>query len=242
MTQTCIKCGAKNDDKSKFCHKCGSKLEKVSNVQSKDKSATNSRSSWLVIALAAIAVIFVILFLAEVNYVGTLQSQIQSSGLSSGSGTNLTAQVNQLESTISSLQSENSQLQGQVSNLQSQNSQLTAQVSNLNVELNNDQSLLNLQVSTTEANQQTINQGSGQTSLVTSFSTPYAGYIVISGTSTASGGYIEVTGAGQSNTEYNFGNGATLDIPVLPGTTGVYYGNPNWFGGATATVSVVYHS
>jgi hypothetical protein len=90
-----------------------------------------------------------------------------------------------------------------------------------------------------------MNQKFGQSSLVATFQVDYAGYIVVSGTSTALTGYIRVTdsysGYPYDYYIYPFGTGTRLIIPVLPGTIEVYFGNTNLSGGVTATISIVYY-
>lgn len=186
-------------------------------ANSKNEKTNNESTKYLAITLVAVIVagIFALLYITELNYISGLQSQV-SGGASVNGGSNLQSQI--------------SQLQTEVSNLQSQNNQLTTQISQ-------QQSLLSLQVSTAEANQQTINQGASTETAIANFNAQYAGYIIVSGTSTVNG-YIDVNGVDYSIN----GNGFNVKIPVLPGTVTVSYGNNNAFGGVSATVSVVYYS
>ncbi len=164
----------------------------------------------------------------EYAQMSTLQSQVAS----------LQNQVTNLQSQTTTLQSTNSAQQSQISSLQSQ-------VSSLQSTVNTQNSLLSLSTSITEANQVTINQAAGGISTITSFTAGYAGYIEISGTSTTTNGYIQVTDSwylGGNPTNYSIGTGATIDVAVLPGTITVSFGNNNISNGASATITVIYHS
>jgi len=103
-----------------------------------------------------------------------------------------------------------------------------------------------LQESSLKADEKTINQDRGTRSAIVTFTAEYAGYVVVSGTSTTSNGYIMATssfpGYPHNDTRYGFGTGATRLIPVLPGTIVVYFGNTNLASGATATITVRYVS
>jgi uncharacterized protein YlxW (UPF0749 family) len=165
------------------------------------------------------------------SQVASLQRQLSSSQ------SDFQAQISQLEnqlssanSRVSSLTNENSAYKSQVASLLSQNSDL--------------QSIVNLSESSTMANRVTVNQAAGQSSSIVSFLANYAGYVIVSGTSTTTNGYLLVTnsfsGYPYNSTKYAFGTGAARTIPVLPGTVRVYFGNSNLIGGATATISVVY--
>jgi hypothetical protein len=98
-----------------------------------------------------------------------------------------------------------------------------------------------------EAAATTVNTPAGGEAQVVVFHANYPGYILITGTSTTTTGYIEVQdymtnpSGGYFNPKENFGTGATLIIPVLPGTIGVYFGNNNFLNGATATITVTYY-
>jgi hypothetical protein len=69
---------------------------------------------------------------------------------------------------------------------------------------------------------------------------------LVTGTSTTTG-YIEAQdymtnpSGGYSNPKMSFGTGATLIIPILPGTIGVYFSNNNFVNSATATITVTYY-
>ncbi len=166
-------------------------------------------------------------------------------GFQYAQASSMQSQISDLKSQVSSLQSQTSSLQSQVSGLQSQNSNLQSQVSSLQSMVSSQNALLSLSVSTSEANQVSINQAAGDTSTITTFTGNYAGYVHITGTSTTTNGFIRVTDsfyAGGNPTNYQFGTGATLDLGVLPGTITVSFGNTNFSNGASATITVVYYS
>ena len=101
-----------------------------------------------------------------------------------------------------------------------------------------------MSLSSKRADAVTINQSAGQLTSIVTFTAGYAGYIVVSGTSTTSLGYLLVTksfsGYPYNDIHYSFGTGASRTIPVLPGTVTVYFGNTNLLSGATATITVIY--
>ena len=169
------------------------------------------------------------------SQVSSLQSQLSSAN----------SQVSSLQNDVSTYKSQASSLQSQLSSANSQVSSLQSQLSSANSQVSSLQNIINLSQSSTEANQVTINQSSGQSSSVATFTASYAGYVVVSGTSTTSNGYLMVTdsagGYPYNNTNYAFGTGATRTIPVLPGTVTVYFANSNLMNGATATITVTYY-
>ncbi len=183
------------------------------------------------------------------SLISTLSSEKQSlqAELSSASSeiSTLESQVSSLETQLSSTNAQISSLQSQLSSGGSEIANLQAQISSLQSQNSNLQSIVNLSQSSTQASSVTVNQAAGQLSLVKSFSASYAGYIVVSGTSTTTNGYIMVTdsfsGYPYNSTTYSFGTGATRIIPLLPGTVSVYFGNTNFSSGATATITVTYY-
>jgi TolA-binding protein len=205
------------------------------------KAATKS-VNYRPIAIAAsiAALVFVLLLLAEADYVSSLQGSItglQTQINNGASGSGYTTSIGSSGNGVPDLQAEIASLQSQISQLQSQNSQLQTRVSGLQSTVSQQLLLLNLKVATTEANQQVITQGvSSQTQLVR-FNAGYAGYVAVSGTSTVNGTVI-VNGQNYSID----GSGFSLAIPVAPGMVTVSYENPNPFNGATTTMSVVYYS
>ena len=165
----------------------------------------------------------------------------------SPNGYELSSCRNQLQSCQSQLSSVQSQLQlteDQVSSLQTQLSSYQSQVLSLQSELSECQSYGKLQEWSLKVEDETINQDNGTKSAIVQFTADYAGYVLVSGTSTTSNGYIMVTssfsGYPYNDTEYSFGTGTTRLIPVLPGTIRVYFGNHNLVHGATATITVYY--
>jgi len=189
------------------------------------------------------------------SQISSLQSQLSSGG---SQVSNLQAQISSLQnqltsanSKISSLQSQLSSGSSQVSNLQAQISSLqnqldsaTAQVTSLQNQNSSLQSIVSLSQSATKANAVTINQSAGASTSIVTFTASYAGYIVVSGTSTTSNGYITVTDSFSNYPNYPgyvFGTGATRTIPILPGTVTVSFANSNLLNGATATITVTYY-
>jgi cell division protein FtsL len=154
------------------------------------------------------------------------------------------SQVSSLQSQLASADSQVSSLQGQLSSANSQVSSLEEEIASLQSQNSNLQNIVNLSQSLSQQTV-TLNQNFGQSSLVATFQADYAGYIVVSGTSTALTGYIRVTdsygGYPYNNYIYPFGTGTRLVIPVLPGTIEVYFGNTNLSGGVTATINIVYY-
>jgi len=200
------------------------------------------------IALLITLIVLIVVAAAFINYritasanISRAESEISSlkSQLSSAN-----SQVSSLEGQLSSANSQVSSLEGQLSSANSQVSSLEEAVTSLQSQNSNLQNIVNLSQSLAQ-DTVTLNQNFGQSSLVATFQADYAGYIVISGTSTALTGYIRVTdsfgGYPYNYYIYPFGTGTRLIIPVLPGTIEVYFGNTNLSGGVTATISVVYY-
>ncbi len=153
--------------------------------------------------------------------------------------------ISDLEGQVSSLGNQLESANNQVIALQVQLSTADAQMSSLESQIGDLQSILGLSQSSVEASSVVINQGAREVSPVVIFVADYAGYIVVSGTSTTTNGYIMVTdsfsGYPYNNTPHSFGTGSAWLIPVLPGTVSVYFGNTNLINGATATLSVTYY-
>ncbi len=148
----------------------------------------------------------------------------------------LSQQVRRLEGQVTTGGSDVSSLQGQIEGLRRNFEGAQAQLSSL-------ERIVSLSMSTTPASSVAINQSAGQTSEVTSFTASYAGYIVVSGTSTTTKGFIRVSGtfSGYPTYTQEFVTGAKLYVPVLPGVVTVYFGNDNTMNGASATISVQYY-
>jgi len=160
----------------------------------------------------------------------------------------LTSTQNQLSSAkaqVTSLQNQLSSGGSQVASLQSQLSSANSQISSLQSQNRNLQSIVNLSQSSSEASSVTVNQSANSYTEIIAFTANYAGYVVVSGTSTTSNGYLMVTdsynGYPFNNTNYTFGTANTKIIPILPGTVTVYFGNTNLINGASATITVTYY-
>ena len=166
--------------------------------------------------------------------IASLQNQLSSAN----------SQISSLQSQLSSGGSQVSNLQAQISSLQNQLDSATAQVTSLQNQNSSLQSIVSLSQSATKANAVTINQSAGASTSIVTFTASYAGYIVVSGTSTTSNGYITVTDSFSNYPNYPgyvFGTGATRTIPILPGTVTVSFANSNLLNGATATITVTYY-
>ncbi|MDD4924760.1 MAG: hypothetical protein PHF74_08060 [Dehalococcoidales bacterium] len=155
------------------------------------------------------------------------------------------AQIDSLNEQLSTYGSEATELEAQVASLQSQLSSANSQVSSLQSQNSDLTSILNLSRASIKADQVIINQSPDESSLIVTFDADYAGYLVIFGTSTTTNGYIKVkdtfSGYPYNDTEYLFGTGTTMKIPVLPGTVSVYFGNSNVLYDAAATITVTYY-
>jgi uncharacterized protein YlxW (UPF0749 family) len=195
----------------------------------------------------------------------SLNSQITSleNGLTTASSTIASLQ-GQLSSTQSQLTSANAQIlslgndlsagKSQIANLQSQVSSYQNQVFSYQTQIatlqsqqsqNNElQNIVNLAAYAAEASSVPVSQAAGQMSQVTSFTANYAGYIVVSGSSSSGSGYVRVTDTYSSypynSYNYPFSTSGSVFVPVLPGTITVYYGN-NDAAAVTATISVMYY-
>jgi len=159
----------------------------------------------------------------------SLQTQLSSANL----------QISTLQSQVSSLSSDKQSLQSQLSSANSQISSLQSQNTNL-------QSIVSLSQSSIKANSVTITPTDGPYSRVVSFLADYAGYLYISGTTTATNGWLQVTdsypgfiSAGKLtgfDTTFSYSG-----IPVLPGTINVYFGNFGSQSDWTTTITVTYY-
>ena len=151
------------------------------------------------------------------------------------------------KSQIANLQSQVSSYQNQVVTLQNQASQAfsyQSQVATLQSQNTDLQNIVNLAAYAAEASSFPISQAAGQMSPVTSFTANYAGYIVVSGSSSSGSGYVRVTDTYSSypynSYNYPFSTSGSVFVPVLPGTITVYYGNTD-AAAVTATISVMYY-
>jgi DNA repair exonuclease SbcCD ATPase subunit len=152
----------------------------------------------------------------------------------------LTATQDQLESANSLITT----LQSQVTTLESQVTTLENQVTPLQSQIDQLQEITDLSLYSTELDTVTIYQAANVYQNVVSFTADYAGYVVVSGTSSTFNTDIRVTDSftGYPYNEYlhHFGTGTTLKIPVLPGTITVYLSNTSPVG-LTATITVTYY-
>jgi hypothetical protein len=157
----------------------------------------------------------------------------------------LNSQIGTLQDQLSVADSDISTLQSQLTAANAQSASLQSQLTSANSQIATLQSIAGLSLSSAQASSVSVLQPAGGTSTVVSFSASYAGYVVVSGTSSTANGYIRVTdsysGYPYNTYDHAFGTGATLTIPVLPGTVTVIFGNTNLTGTATATISVVYY-
>ena len=172
--------------------------------------------------------------------ISSMQSQVSllETDLSTANSqkSSLQTQVNSLQSEIATLKNQSSSANAQIIDLQSQISSLKAENSDL-------KSITSLSKSVVVANALTLNIAVDQHVVVTSFTAGYAGYIVVSGT-TSNAGIIRVydsfSGYPLSGYPWGFSSGSTLLIPILPGDIIVKFSYPNNLAG-TATLSVTYY-
>jgi septal ring factor EnvC (AmiA/AmiB activator) len=153
-------------------------------------------------------------------------------------------QLEETEADLTSAQDQLESVDSLITSLQSQVTTLESQVTPLQSQIDQLQEIIDLSLYSTEADAVTVHQISGASSNIVSFIADYAGYIVVSGTSTTVDGYIYLT-ASFEGYPYNyyklyFSTGTTLRIPVLPGTINVYLSNTNPVG-LTATITVTYY-
>ena len=147
----------------------------------------------------------------------------------------------QLELTLGQLKTANAY----IDTVQSQIANVTAQNVALRSENNKLLSIVRLNESSVKATSLTIHQNAGVVSSVVSFTAEYAGYVTISGTSSAPTGYVLVTDDNPlfpyNTTKYQVVNSASFSVPVLPGTIGVYFGNTEKENEFNGTFSVTYY-
>jgi hypothetical protein len=173
--------------------------------------------------------------------IASLQGQLSSA---QSQLTSVNAQILSLGNDLSAGKSQIVSLQSQVSSYQNQATSYQNQVTTLQSQNNDLQNIVNLAAYAVEASSVPISQAAGQMSPVTSFTVNYAGYIVVSGSSSSGSGYVRVTDTYSSypynSYNYSFSTGGSVFVPVLPGTITVYYGN-NDAAAVTATISVMYY-
>jgi peptidoglycan hydrolase CwlO-like protein len=148
----------------------------------------------------------------------------------------------QLDLTLSQLKTANAY----IDTVQSQVTNATAQTASIKSENDRLQRIIDLKEASVKATSITVRQNEGVVSSIVSFTAAYAGYVVVSATSSAPSGYALVTDDNPmfqfSTTEYKIVNGSSFSVPVLPGGVGIYFGNKekltNEYNG---TFSVTYY-
>jgi predicted nuclease with TOPRIM domain len=157
--------------------------------------------------------------------------------------TDLSTAQDQLDSANSQIAT----LQSQLDALESADSQIAAlqdQVTTLQGQVNQFQEITDLSLYTIELDAEIIYQAPNIYENIVSFTADYAGYIVVTGTSSSFNTYIRVDDSfnGYPYGEYlhHFGTGTTLKIPVLPGKITVYLSNTSAVG-ISATMTVMYY-
>jgi predicted nuclease with TOPRIM domain len=166
-----------------------------------------------------------------------LATMLQNLNTATGDRDSILQQLNDIEAELTATQDQLNSAKSQIASLQSQIALLQSQNSQL-------QQIIDLSLSSTKAEAVSIFQTYGVYSNVVSFTAEYAGYVVVSGTCTTVNGYIYVEdsfpGYPYDNYLHYFLSGATLIIPVLPGTVSVYFTNTDP-AGATAILTVTYY-
>ena len=167
---------------------------------------------------------------------------------------NSTSLLSQLNSNVTALFAANTQIaaktlelstsQSQATTLQTQITTLTAAKAALQTQVDNMTSIVNLSASATQTSAP-VSQNFGALSTVDSFNVNYAGYLLITGSTSSTNGYITVTDSYSSypsalnNLHYPFST--SVVVPVLPGSITVSFGNTDGAGTITANISVVYY-
>ncbi len=150
----------------------------------------------------------------------------------------LTSQISSMQTAINNANTYIDEVNGKVTNL-------TAQVAALKSQNADLQSITSLSRSTAEATSITVHQTAGVVSSIVSFNVEYAGYIVISATSSAPSGFIQVTDDNPnfpfSANKYLTASSNTFSVPVLPGTVGVFFGNTEKENEYNVTMTVTYY-
>jgi flagellar biosynthesis chaperone FliJ len=131
-----------------------------------------------------------------------------------------------------------------VATLQSQVTSLQSQIATLQGQVDQFQAIIDLSQYSIKLDTLTVSLDANTHTTIVSFTADYAGYIVVSGTSSIIEGYIRVEDSfpdyPYNSYSHYFGLGSTLKIPVLPGTIIVRFINQDtvW---ATATITVTYY-
>lgn len=154
---------------------------------------------------------------------------------------NVSSQKSQLDLTLEQIKTANAY----IDTLRAQTDQVQAETAALRKEKETLLSIIRLEESAVKATAVTVHQKAGTTSEVVSFNVDYAGYVVVSGTSSAPTGYLIITNDNPNfpfnSNKYYFANGRSFNVPVLPGTVGVFFGNSEKYDEFNATVSVTYY-
>ena len=161
------------------------------------------------------------------------------------------ATISSLQDQISTLQAEKALLQNQItylnqqiSSLNSQIDSLKSQVTSLQTQVANYKKIVELGVSKTYIDHETISQPANWYVYWTFNDVQYAGYFQVTvHTSTTTTTYVQVvyTYGGTTWTfEYDPGVQGSAIFPVLPGSIEVRVGNRDMLSGATETVSIIY--
>ncbi|MFC1910777.1 hypothetical protein ACFLXC_05810 [Chloroflexota bacterium] len=199
------------------------------------------------------------------NQISTLQTGISSSeGKLTTDLSSVKAQVATLANQVNNVDSQIASLKNTVSSSSSTITSLQGQVTTLNSQLTTLQTTLtSLQSSVTSLTTRVTNlETSGtSTSTTTLFSSQYvsqnyntrtnlrtytptnSGYFSISGTSSSNTAYIRVhnNSLGTYN-DYSFGTGTTVTANVIGGYSySIMFGNTNFSGTVTATLTATYH-
>ena len=146
----------------------------------------------------------------------TMQTQLSS----------ITSELSALNTTTASLQSKLTSLENMVNSLKTTVDRLTAPATN----------------SVVLFSAQTITQSFSTQTLIYDITTPYTGYISISGTSSSATAYIRVTNNTTSVSNFHaFGTSSVVNVAVYAGYSySIYFGNSDTFGTITANLSAVY--
>jgi len=171
---------------------------------------------------------------ADLATISSLQDQIST----------LQAEKALLQNQITYLNQQISSLNSQISSLNSQIDSLKSQVTSLQTQVANYKNIVQLGVSKTYIDHETISQPAYWYTYWTFNDVQYAGYFQVTiHTSTTTTTYIQVVytyGGVTWAFEYDPGVQGSVIFPVLPGSVEVRVGNRNLISGATETVSIIY--
>jgi len=164
-----------------------------------------------------------------------LQITDLTTDVSSDSSAIITIQtkLSSIASELSALKTTTASLQSKITSLENQVNSLTDKVNKLTKPVTNSIVLFS---------SQPISQAFSTQTLLYTLTTPYTGYIAISGTSSSATSYIRVTNNTTSVTNfYVFATGTVVNVMVTAGYNySIYFGNSDTAGTITATLSAVY--